>query len=147
MQINRHHTMRFTCVVLLPLVVELRGSFSWILKRSEPPSSLLPRRRQNFFSSSSNPSKESSDFDSPRLIVLIPAYNEESRIESTLECYQDFLLRSSSDDTTNTDYPLFRETEIVVVDDGSKDSTLEVVQNFNAKIPIRTVALEENCGK
>ena len=139
--------MQYIFVVLFSLIVELRGAFSWILKHSVPPSSLFPRRRESYLFLSSNPSKEESNSDSPRLVILIPAYNEESRIESTLKSYQDFLLCSSSHDTTNTNYPSFRDPEIVVVDDGSKDSTLEVVQNFPAKIPIRAVALEENCGK
>ena len=51
-----------------------------------------------------------------------------------------------SDDADTTSI-LFREPEIVVVDDGSRDATLKVVKNFPAKIPIRMVALAENCGK
>jgi len=74
----------------------------------------------------------------PKLVVLIPAYNEENRIESTLSCYQDFLLRSLPENI---------EPTIVVIDDGSSDATLQVVNKFPCKIPIQSVSMEENKGK
>jgi len=140
--------MRLKRVVLfIPLTIELQGTSSWILGRFRPTSSLqLPYQRRNPSLSLSKPPIEGTDREPPRLVILIPAYNEEYRIESTLKCYQDFLLHSLSDDTDTTCL-LFREPEIVVVDDGSLDATLQVVENFPAKIPIRTVALEENSGK
>ena len=69
-------------------------------------------------------------------MVLIPAYNEESRIGSTLNSYQEFLSQSKW------------SCEILVVDDGSSDRTSEVVNDFRAdKIPISCISLPDNAGK
>jgi len=108
------------------------------------PSSLPYQRKLPLFLSSETTSDSKNV--PPRLIILIPAYNEEYRIESTLERYQDFLVSTLSHDKNGTCL-LFREPEIVIVDDGSRDATLKVVENFPAKIQIRTVALAENSGK
>ena len=172
------YEMRVYYVLLISfLIVELQGTAGWI-------SSGITRPRINPFSSSksssSSPSFRDQHFLStvksttansipiptptikegllPRLVIIIPAYNEENRIRSTLECYQDFLLKksisSNNDDPGDNDNDndisssiLFREVEIVIVDDGSIDSTCEVIQNFPAKIPIRTISMEENKGK
>jgi len=80
--------------------------------------------------------------DLPRLVIIIPAYNEEYRIRPTLECYQNFLLNSSNDISS-----IFREFEIVIIDDGSTDATCEVIQSFSAKIKIHYVQIEKNKGK
>jgi cellulose synthase/poly-beta-1,6-N-acetylglucosamine synthase-like glycosyltransferase/spore germination protein YaaH/peptidoglycan/xylan/chitin deacetylase (PgdA/CDA1 family) len=50
----------------------------------------------------------------PRLAVLIPAYNEEKVIERTVQS------------VLNSSYPDLR---VIVIDDGSKDHTLEVTRN------------------
>jgi cellulose synthase/poly-beta-1,6-N-acetylglucosamine synthase-like glycosyltransferase/peptidoglycan/xylan/chitin deacetylase (PgdA/CDA1 family)/spore germination protein YaaH len=60
----------------------------------------------------------------PRVAVLIPAYNEEKVIERTIQGALD------------SDYPNLR---VVVIDDGSKDRTLEIVR--------RAFAGEEAAGK
>ena len=60
----------------------------------------------------------------PRVAVLIPAYNEEKVIERTIQGALD------------SDYPNLR---VIVIDDGSKDRTLEVVR--------RAFAPEEAAGK
>src|SRR6202522_2449730 len=60
----------------------------------------------------------------PRVAVLIPAYNEEKVIERTVHGALD------------SDYPNVR---VIVIDDGSKDRTLEIVR--------RTFAAEETAGK
>jgi dolichyl-phosphate beta-glucosyltransferase len=71
----------------------------------------------------------------PRLVLLIPAYNEEARIPSTLQSYQDFFEKS------------IWECEILVIDDGSKDKTASIVNSFPGKIPIQSVSLPANQGK
>src|SRR6202051_1319473 len=60
----------------------------------------------------------------PRVAVLIPAYNEEKVIERTIQAALD------------SDYPNLR---VIVIDDGSKDRTLEIAH--------RTFAREEAAGK
>lgn len=54
----------------------------------------------------------------PYLSVVIPAYNEEKRLPKTLESVYAYL--------KSTDYSF----EIVVVDDGSHDGTVDMVQEF-----------------
>lgn len=129
--------INFKCLVALAFIITLPRTASFAARGSTPPS-------PKYLSSSSTSSLGETETLPPRLVILIPAYNEEYRIESTLECYQDYLIRSTCDETTSA---LFREPEIVIVDDGSQDATLEVIQEFPATIPIRAVALAENCGK
>lgn len=66
-----------------------------------------------------------------RYSIVIPAFNEESRISTTL----DSVLKFFSDRGTRA--------EIVVVDDGSTDRTAEVVQWYRRKNPrVRLLRLE-----
>jgi cellulose synthase/poly-beta-1,6-N-acetylglucosamine synthase-like glycosyltransferase/peptidoglycan/xylan/chitin deacetylase (PgdA/CDA1 family)/spore germination protein YaaH len=58
-------------------------------------------------------SREVTDLYSPHVALLIPAYNEEKVIERTIRA----ALRSS-----------YRNTRVIVIDDGSKDKTLEVAR-------------------
>ena len=60
----------------------------------------------------------------PRVVVLIPAYNEEKVIERTIQGALD------------SDYPNLR---VIVIDDGSKDRTLEIAR--------RAFAAEEAAGR
>ncbi len=68
--------------------------------------------------------------DSPFLSVVIPAYNEERRLPQTLQSVVDYLARQSY------------TSEVIVVDDGSRDNTAQVVESFRAAHP--TVALIRN---
>ena len=70
------------------------------------------------------------------LSIIVPAYNEELRIPPTLERLHRFLAT----------LPL--RSEIVVVDDGSKDNTCAVVTAAMARIPnLRLVRQTPNRGK
>jgi dolichyl-phosphate beta-glucosyltransferase len=68
-----------------------------------------------------------------RLSVIIPAYNEENRIANTLKDVDGYLEKQPYD------------YEIIVVDNGSKDRTVDVVKNLeatsvqNARVIIQTV--------
>ena len=70
------------------------------------------------------------------LSVVIPAYNEEKRLAKTLEAVDAYLKNQSY------------SYEIVVVSDGSKDKTAEVVENLKSKIAnLRLINNKKNQGK
>lgn len=66
--------------------------------------------------------------------IVIPAYNEEKRIRKTLNKVIAFF------DEQHLDY------EIVVVSDGSKDKTCEIVENYGSK-RVKLVSVFQNHGK
>lgn len=70
------------------------------------------------------------------LSIVIPAYNEEKRLLATLERVHDYMSRR--------DFSF----EIVVVDDGSKDDTVGVVERFSEeRSGVRLLRNEGNRGK
>lgn len=70
------------------------------------------------------------------LSVIIPAYNEENRLPETLKKIDEYLKKQ--------DYSY----EILVVDDGSKDKTRDVVENLRDKIGnLRIIGYKKNKGK
>jgi dolichyl-phosphate beta-glucosyltransferase len=70
------------------------------------------------------------------LSVIIPAYNEAERITKTLKIIFSYL--------QNQPY----SWEILVVNDGSKDNTANVVQDFSLEIPhLQLINRKENKGK
>ena len=72
----------------------------------------------------------------PALTIVVPSYNEELRLPPSLELIAAYIQKSG------------RETEVVVVDDGSRDKTAEVAQSFHVRIPLlRVVPNGENRGK
>jgi len=72
----------------------------------------------------------------PDLSIIIPSYNEDSRLPTTLERIAAYLLTYG------------REAEVLVVDDGSKDGTAAVAESFRSKIPrLRVVSNGVNRGK
>jgi dolichyl-phosphate beta-glucosyltransferase len=76
--------------------------------------------------------------DRPELSIVIPAYNEEKRLPRTLERIKDyFSVKNIGLDTI----------EILVVDDGSKDATAAVAQEWSQRLPLRVVLNGENRGK
>lgn len=70
------------------------------------------------------------------LSIIIPAYNEEKRIEKTLESIDSYLRMK------NYDY------EIIVVSDGSKDNLVSLVRRLEQTIKgLRVIDNKENHGK
>ena len=72
----------------------------------------------------------------PELSVVVPAYNEELRITATLNRIGEFLEK-------NVESP-----EIIIVDDGSSDNTVSVVNDYVERVPFaRLIKQEKNRGK
>ncbi|MCM8758736.1 MAG: glycosyltransferase family 2 protein [Candidatus Omnitrophica bacterium] len=70
------------------------------------------------------------------LSIVIPAYNEEKRIEKTLDQIYKFLKNTTI------------KFEIIVVDDGSTDLTASVVKKVIEKIPlVKLISYNTNMGK
>jgi len=70
------------------------------------------------------------------LSVIIPSFNEEKRITSTLKDIAGYLSRQNY------------KSEIIVVSDGSTDKTAEVVNGLKNKIPnLKLIDNKENHGK
>lgn len=72
----------------------------------------------------------------PRYSIVIPAYNESKRIPATLQAVATCIRTSGW------------SAEIIVVDDGSRDSTADVVRTFAVQYPeIRLIQNPGNRGK
>jgi len=71
----------------------------------------------------------------PLLSIIIPAYNEESRLPHTLMQVFDFLQAQSY------------SSEVIVAENGSQDKTYEVAAAFIKKYPHLTVLHESRRGK
>jgi glycosyltransferase involved in cell wall biosynthesis len=75
----------------------------------------------------------------PELSIIIPAYNEESRLPRALERIRSYL--SSRGWTEN-------KVEILVVDDGSADGTAHAVEQWSRELPgVRLILNGQNRGK
>ena len=73
---------------------------------------------------------------SPQLSIVIPAYNESARIEQTLERVMSCVEKQGWD------------AEVLVVDDGSKDATPEIVHRWMARYPrLHLIRNDGNRGK
>ena len=72
----------------------------------------------------------------PELSIIIPSYNEELRLPTTLAQIASYIRGSK------------RETEVIVVDDGSNDRTSDVASSFRGEIPgLLVLRNPENRGK
>jgi len=76
------------------------------------------------------------NFEKMEISIVIPAYNEEKRIEKTLKKVYEYFKGKKV------------EFEIIVVDDGSNDKTVEIVEKFSSdRKKIRILKHEKNMGK
>jgi dolichyl-phosphate beta-glucosyltransferase len=73
--------------------------------------------------------------DTPFLSLVIPAHNEESRLPGTLEQVFAFLEKQAY------------STEVIVVENGSTDRTLEIAQGFAAQHPSLNIIHTGERGK
>jgi dolichyl-phosphate beta-glucosyltransferase len=72
----------------------------------------------------------------PDLSVIIPAFNETTRLPATLAALLEFLDRDA------------RRAEVIVVDDGSRDDTSAQVRKFESRDSrVRLIRLPQNRGK
>ena len=69
------------------------------------------------------------------LSIIIPAHNEEERLLPSLEKVREFVNQQS--------YSI----EVIVVENGSHDNTLEIAQAFQSKMPCLKVIHEQESGK
>jgi len=66
--------------------------------------------------------------------IVLPAYNEEESLPALLK-------------RINDAYNVYKwDASVLVVNDGSKDNTLEVARNFKADIPINVLDIQPNGG-
>jgi dolichyl-phosphate beta-glucosyltransferase len=72
----------------------------------------------------------------PEISIIIPAYNEESRLPNYLDSISYYFANR------NTSY------EILVVDDGSTDSTSAIVEEYSKQYPsVKLIQFPQNHGK
>jgi len=73
--------------------------------------------------------------NSPDVSIVIPAYNEEATIANCLENLDQTLTR------------LLLLSEIVVIDDGSKDKTFQTASNIKTESSLQVIKNKKNQGK
>jgi len=80
--------------------------------------------------------KSNFDPDEIELTVIAPMYNEADNIETTISMIKETL--------SDFDKPW----ELLLVDDGSDDNTLEIARRFETKMPnLRVLHYPINCGR
>jgi len=71
----------------------------------------------------------------PFLSIIIPAHNEENRLPKTLRELDGFLVKQTY------------STEIVIIENGSSDHTLQIARSFEGHLPGLRVFHEDQSGK
>ena len=71
-----------------------------------------------------------------RLYIVIPAYNEEENIEQVIRDWHPVVERHSAEGTSR----------LVVIDDGSKDGTYKILQEYQKKYPLLEAVTKPNEG-
>lgn len=76
-----------------------------------------------------------SELNIPYLSIVIPAYNEEARLPGTLLQVYEFIAAQPY------------ECEVIIIENGSQDRTLQIAQDFATQHPAFRVIHEEERGK
>lgn len=71
----------------------------------------------------------------PEVSLIIPAYNEEGNIRKVIETVAEEMVA------------LERDYEILIIDDGSSDNTVEEARSLIRQYPVRVICLSRNFGK
>jgi dolichyl-phosphate beta-glucosyltransferase len=94
----------------------------------------IAQSRRMELSASSGIIGERGEVMGPSFTVVIPAYNEEARIEATLHALMEILVPANA--------------QLIVVDDGSRDATAAIAERRLAAVPHASVLrLARNTGK
>jgi dolichyl-phosphate beta-glucosyltransferase len=81
------------------------------------------------------------------LSIVIPAYNEEGRLARTLSRIREYFAGRSVPPSVAPGIGL-NQLEILIVDDGSKDGTARIAEQWSREMPcVRFVSNRENRGK
>lgn len=67
--------------------------------------------------------------------IVIPVFNEENRLKKSLDDIFEFLKNFNE------------QTEVIIVDDGSWDSTAQILDSYRQKYNLKSVILKTNRGK
>ena len=71
----------------------------------------------------------------PKICALIPAYNEGKHIVKFIKALYKELLKLSS------------QVELIIIDDGSKDDTVDSITKVTGSVPFKLICLSRNFGK
>lgn len=71
-----------------------------------------------------------------KLYIVIPAYNEEANIRQVIDDWYPIVEKYSCDG----------ESRLVIIDDGSKDSTYRIIQDYAKERPLLTPITKKNGG-
>lgn len=83
----------------------------------------------------------------PELSIVIPAYNEEGRLGRALSRIREYFAGRSVPPGVAPEISL-NQLEILIVDDGSKDGTARIAEEWTREMPgLRLVSNRENRGK
>ncbi len=75
----------------------------------------------------------------PTLAIVIPAFNEQDRLGKTLESIRVAWAQGAMS--------VLSLQQIIIADDGSRDATVSIAEDFKSRLPIQVVRLEKNAGK
>lgn len=86
--------------------------------------------------------------DKVEITLLIPAYNEESRLEATVRAHHDYWMNQFYGSNVPVEKPSFPPVEILIVVNGSRDATGAIARRLEQELPlVRAWETPEKLGK